>query len=90
MERLTDETVHGTFAVNGRGKVRPQQRGWTPASLSLALAGHGIEISRWTLWRSAERGEIPHTRTPGGHVRIDAQWVTQTFPQLAVADRDAA
>lgn len=82
-ELLTVEMVQGTFAVNGRGEVRPQQRGWTPASLSAALAQCGITISRWTLWRSAERGEIPHARTPGGHVRIDARWVAETFPQLA-------
>lgn len=83
MERLTGQTFHDTFGVNGRGEVCPQAGRWSPRTLAAALSRAGHPVSHITLWRAALRGEIPHTRTPGGHVRIDARWVAETFPQLA-------
>ena len=82
---MTDEIGHGTLSANGRGELRPQGRGWTPASLSVALREAGFTLCDRTIRRAALRGEIPHDRTPGGHIRIDPAWVTNTFPQLAPA-----
>lgn len=88
---LTGEIGHGTFSSNGRGELRPQGRGWTPASLSVALREAGFTLCDRTIRRAALRGEIPHTLTSGGHVRLDPVWVETTFPQvLAARDRTAA
>lgn len=79
---LTGETFHGTVQVVGRGEVCPRGRGWTPRSLARALARLGVVASHQTLWRACRRGEIPHTTTSGGHVRIDSAWVARTWPRL--------
>lgn len=79
---LTDETFHDTLQVVGRGELCPRGRGWTPRTLARALARLGVVASHQTLWRACRRGEIPHTTTAGGHVRIDAAWVARTWPRL--------
>lgn len=79
---LTGETFHGTVQGVGRGEVCPRGRGWTPRSLARALARLGVVASHQTLWRACRRGEIPHTTTSGGHVRIDSAWVARTWPRL--------
>lgn len=56
-----------------------QRRGWTPARLAEALRAAGLGGSKNTLLRAAGRGEIPHERTVGGHVRFDALWVFETY-----------
>ncbi len=62
-----------------------QNRGWTPARLAEALRGSGLPGSCATLKRACAAGEIPHTRSDGGHIRIEPQWVADTFPTLAGA-----
>lgn len=80
---LTMEIGHGTFVGDGRGEVCPRSDGWTPAALSAGLRAIGHAVCGRTIRRAALRGEIPHTATAGGHIRIDPAWVTRTFPQLA-------
>jgi hypothetical protein len=79
---LTRETFHGTVGVPGRGELCPRGRGWTPRALAEALRHIGVNASHQTLWRACRRGEIPHTATAGGHVRIDPGYVARTWPAL--------
>lgn len=72
-ERLTPRSGHFTLGVLGRGAVCPQGA-WTPEALAAALEQLGLRVSGRTLRRACRRGEIPHTTTPGGHVRIDPSY----------------
>lgn len=71
--------------MNARTQRSPQRRGWTPQVLANALRAQGHTLSRATLQREARAGRIPHERTTGGHVRICAAWVAETFPGLSAA-----
>lgn len=66
------------------------QHAWTPQRLAAALQRRGYSISRQTLWRACLRGHIEHTRTPGGHVRIDPAYVARHWPDLAEPLDEAA
>ncbi len=61
----------------------PPTRSWTPQQLADALRGRPGAMSRVTLWRACRAGDIPHERTPGGHVRIDPTYVERVWPGLA-------
>lgn len=67
----------------------PPARSWTPQQLARALLGRRGALSRRTIARACASGDIPHTRTPGGHVRIDPAYVEKIWPGLT-ADADAA
>lgn len=82
---LTLESGHGTVVAVGRGELCPRGRGWTPEALAESLIAVGVRCSGRTLRRACRRGEIPHTTTAGGHVRIDGAWVARTWPRLASA-----
>lgn len=62
-----------------------QRRGWTPQTLAQALVRAGLSSSKSAILRACEDGQIPHTRTPGGHIRISARWVAQMFPTASHA-----
>lgn len=81
---LTPRSGHGTVEAPGRGEICPA-RGWTPEGLSAALRAIGVPCSGRTLRRAALRGEIPHTTTRGGHVRIDAAYVARTWSRLSAS-----
>lgn len=81
---------------NALGEVRRtavararQDRGWTPQALADALRDAGLPGSAATFKRSCAAGEIPHTRTEGGHIRIDPAWVRETYPSLPERREDA-
>lgn len=61
----------------------PQRRGWTPQTLADALQRRGLPGSSATIKRACADGEIPHTRTAGGHIRLDAAWVARMYPALS-------
>lgn len=66
-------------------------RMWTPQQLADALRARGVRgLSRQNLWRSCLAGDIPHGRTPGGHLRIDPDYVERVWPGLGAADSDDA
>jgi len=46
-------------------------------------------MSRWTINRECAKGTIPCLTTPGGHRRIDPEWVAQTYPALRIEEEDA-
>lgn len=75
--------VRSTFAGRSR-----QDRGWTPQTLASALRRAGLPGSCATIKRACGAGEILHTRTRGGHIRIDAAWVRDTYPSLAAQPTD--
>lgn len=85
-----DETTkaEGTFVYNDDRDApstltrRHQDRGWTPARLAEALRNCGLPGSCATLKRACAAGEIPHTRSKGGHIRIEPAWIERTFPSL--------
>lgn len=59
-------------------------RTWTPQQLADALRARGVRhLSRRTIARACEARDIPHERTPGGHVRIDPTYVERVWPGLA-------
>lgn len=58
---------------------------WTPQRLANALRGRHGAMSRVTLWRACRAGDIPHTLTPGGHMRIDPAYVARVWPDLVDA-----
>ena len=66
-----------------------QDRGWTPQTLADALRNAGLPGSSATFKRACASGEIPHIRTAGGHLRIDAAWVRETYPSLVARSEDA-
>jgi ribosome-binding protein aMBF1 (putative translation factor) len=81
---------------NALGEVRRtavararQDRGWTPQALADALRDAGLPGSSATIKRACAAGEIQHTRTAGGHVRIDPAWVRETYPSLEARSEDA-
>lgn len=61
---------------------------WTPQALADALRGRPGALSRVTLWRACRAGDIPHTRTAGGHVRICPAYVARVWPDLAADAAD--
>jgi hypothetical protein len=64
-------------------------RTWTPQQLADALRARGVRhLSRRTIARACEARDIPHTRTPGGHVRIDPAYVARVWPDLAADAAD--
>jgi hypothetical protein len=83
---LTGQSGHGTLRLVGRGEVCPRGRGWTPEHLARALERMGVTTSGRTLRRACHRGEIPHTSTAGGHLRIDSAWVARTWPRLSPSE----
>lgn len=98
MPRRLDRSdqIGSPYPRNAVGEVRStavararQDRGWTPQALADALQNAGLPGSKSTLRRSILDGEIPHTRTAGGHVRIDLEWVRETYPSLVVRSEDA-
>lgn len=58
---------------------------WTPQRLADALRHTAYPLSRSTIARCCARNEIPHTRTAGGHVRIDPAYVARVWPGIAAA-----
>lgn len=65
-------------------------RTWSPQQLADALRARGVKLSRVTLWRACAKGDIPTTRTGGGYLRIDPDYVERVWPGLGAADSDDA
>ena len=63
-------------------------RSWTPQQLADALRERGVLLSRRTIARACTARDIPHTRTVGGHVRIDPAYVARVWPDLAATAAD--
>lgn len=91
------EEIGSPYRRNALAEVRPtsvarerQDRGWTPQALAEALRNAGLPGSKSTIRRAILDGEIPHTRTLGGHVRIDATWVREMYPSLEGRAAEAA
>lgn len=57
-------------------------RTWTPQQLADALRGRSGSMSRRTIARACAAGDVPCTRTPGGHVHIDPTCVEPVWPGL--------
>lgn len=90
------DQIGAGYPRNAVGEVRStavarvrQDRGWTPQALADALRNAGLPGSKWTIQRACKAGEIPHTRTAGGHLRVDPEWVRETYPSLVVRSGDA-
>lgn len=65
----------------------PLARTWTPQQLADALRAIGVpRLSRQNIWRACLAGDIPHDRTPGGHLRIRDEYVQRVWPGLGAQD----